>query len=837
MKVCSGLRGLSRQWQPKDGWAPWFFIAAFAVSLSAIDLTDVRRPFHDTAATFYYRIFSIDAMRLYSIPFWYPYMKWSFPVASLENSVVWSIPGHLIGIVMKYDLFQWAIENLIWNFTSTIGMFMFARRHVLLSWTAIAIGISYSASGLIIGTLPVIGTTRALQIGPWVFYAIDVVIDGGVKGDWRSWRRGGGLLAACATLWATSAYPGIWLTSPFLLAPYVFVRTWGSFRQSVRMMSAATVAAVLSLGMCIILVDGSVNTPLFGAAAARPYVSPWDGVFQPRDAGYLFLPNPGYLRDPNAGFEPLYLGILVPISLLVFRPLSKSNKIQQDIYKYSIYMSVVILAGHALIQMASGPLSFSTTLAVALACVSGAGISMRRYDRVDAALLTTLLASIIMSTDNTISNIFRIYVPPFTFLRWNSWYLWTGMVCGVVYAWRNIEAWVLSEPQIAEGRALHRHTSSALVVVGGSALMIAISYKPSALGSGEMFRQMHQLTADYLMLAVPLTVLGMACTIFAVWFGWVTAETGTTSFAVILAGGLLLVGTHVVSVAGGADAAHRTALPLAVGVPEMLDVMQIVGMCCASWLVAWFGRRRLPGERRLALLAVVVAVDMSMAAPRYLSQTDYLISGQVSRPTLIDRAFSFSGNRRVRADGLGCSGPFFENALSRVPNQVFPCSAPPQLVDRELASGDRSVYGSFVHFPLWWVARTDGQMLAGLPGDSATPASTAPDGASMPDCPDGVAEGSFTEGEVTKLLPDRVRLRIRSNCSRLVVLADTWAPGWSVTVDGYSQTARRVNGSLRGVEVSAGEHDVEWFYRPPNWQVLVAVTVFAIVSMITLLMM
>jgi uncharacterized membrane protein YfhO len=49
-----------------------------------------------------------------------------------------------------------------------------------------------------------------------------------------------------------------------------------------------------------------------------------------------------------------------------------------------------------------------------------------------------------------------------------------------------------------------------------------------------------------------------------------------------------------------------------------------------------------------------------------------------------------------------------------------------------------------------------------------------------------------------------------------VVLVDTYDPGWRVTIDGEPAPARRVNLAFRGVEVSAGRHEVEWVYRPTS---------------------
>ncbi|HEY3765003.1 MAG TPA: hypothetical protein VGL44_07575, partial [Gaiellales bacterium] len=50
----------------------------------------------------------------------------------------------------------------------------------------------------------------------------------------------------------------------------------------------------------------------------------------------------------------------------------------------------------------------------------------------------------------------------------------------------------------------------------------------------------------------------------------------------------------------------------------------------------------------------------------------------------------------------------------------------------------------------------------------------------------------------------------------LVVLADQFAAGWSVSVDGHPATARRYDSVLRAVSVPAGRHAIVWRYRTPG---------------------
>jgi hypothetical protein len=61
-----------------------------------------------------------------------------------------------------------------------------------------------------------------------------------------------------------------------------------------------------------------------------------------------------------------------------------------------------------------------------------------------------------------------------------------------------------------------------------------------------------------------------------------------------------------------------------------------------------------------------------------------------------------------------------------------------------------------------------------------------------------------------------VTLRTTTARRSLVVLDDTWGPGWSVQVDGHAAQALQANAVLRSVVVPAGTHEVVWRYGVPG---------------------
>lgn len=77
-------------------------------------------------------------------------------------------------------------------------------------------------------------------------------------------------------------------------------------------------------------------------------------------------------------------------------------------------------------------------------------------------------------------------------------------------------------------------------------------------------------------------------------------------------------------------------------------------------------------------------------------------------------------------------------------------------------------------------------------------------------------------GDSTALVshePSRVVVDAQASCRGLLILGDTWYPGWQARVDGGSGDGREVdvrevNGVLRGVVLEKGRHRVVFEYRP-----------------------
>jgi hypothetical protein len=80
--------------------------------------------------------------------------------------------------------------------------------------------------------------------------------------------------------------------------------------------------------------------------------------------------------------------------------------------------------------------------------------------------------------------------------------------------------------------------------------------------------------------------------------------------------------------------------------------------------------------------------------------------------------------------------------------------------------------------------------------------------------------GSRTSGEETvtvrKNEPERVELAVNLRDPGVVILADTFDPGWRLTIDGRPATVLRANLLMRGAAVTAGAHMLVYTYHPPS---------------------
>jgi uncharacterized membrane protein YfhO len=63
--------------------------------------------------------------------------------------------------------------------------------------------------------------------------------------------------------------------------------------------------------------------------------------------------------------------------------------------------------------------------------------------------------------------------------------------------------------------------------------------------------------------------------------------------------------------------------------------------------------------------------------------------------------------------------------------------------------------------------------------------------------------------------PQQFVMEAELACPGLVRVGDSWYPGWRARVDGEKKPVQELD-SVRAVQVEAGRHKIEFYYRPAS---------------------
>jgi hypothetical protein len=126
-------------------------------------------------------------------------------------------------------------------------------------------------------------------------------------------------------------------------------------------------------------------------------------------------------------------------------------------------------------------------------------------------------------------------------------------------------------------------------------------------------------------------------------------------------------------------------------------------------------------------------------------------------------------------------------------------------------------------------AANEDQSLAHLMSSDFRPQVDAVVETSIPQSDVGVGAGTAT---IVRDELDELILQCKMDRGGLVVVADSWDLGWSVTVDRHPAPVLRVDSVLRGVAVPAGAHRVAWRYDPPGFRAAMVVSVLSLCAIV-----
>jgi hypothetical protein len=93
------------------------------------------------------------------------------------------------------------------------------------------------------------------------------------------------------------------------------------------------------------------------------------------------------------------------------------------------------------------------------------------------------------------------------------------------------------------------------------------------------------------------------------------------------------------------------------------------------------------------------------------------------------------------------------------------------------------------------------------------------------------------EQEITRLVDrrsDRLTIEADLHCRGMVIVGETYAPGWVASVDGRPAPVYEAYTFLRGIVVEPGGHRIEMRYRPPSVLWGAALTVLGLLGAVAL---
>jgi len=88
---------------------------------------------------------------------------------------------------------------------------------------------------------------------------------------------------------------------------------------------------------------------------------------------------------------------------------------------------------------------------------------------------------------------------------------------------------------------------------------------------------------------------------------------------------------------------------------------------------------------------------------------------------------------------------------------------------------------------------------------------------------------SYTPAAFTEKAPDHLVMQVETKAPGLLVIADTWLPGWSAQLDGRPAPLLRGNHAQRVVPIEhKGRHEIILRYQSPGWQLGLSLTLVSL---------
>ena len=799
-------------------------ILLVTVSMYVLWISGLRRPVHDTfLGTVHLRAWQSDLLAAGDWPWWMSHVRYGFSFSTLHFTGTFLDPiGIALTSALRYDASTFGLDITIHSLLGSFGAYLLGRTFLRTQSAAVAVAISFIGSA-VVGMASMAGTVHAGYMTlPWALFALTQIAQATTT---RNLIGAASLLALSFAWLLASGYPATWMSLPVFALPFTAILASTSLLRMIRTTVACALAAFVAVSILSPWIVETIYTPIFGGAV-RNSINPNEGALPVSGIIGLLLVNPEFFPGASHWYRPpMYLGLISGLALF-WRALSWVSTAMPRIRFVAILGGCVALTVGSVpilqTDIASGVLAALTSFEVNREQLALAGfvaflvatmpISIGRWDRMDLALASTTALALICATDNLLGGLIRTSIPPFYWSRWSYYYLGVAVLTGLILAWRTIEVTVMSFG-VRENERTRQAVWYALISVGVAvASTLCIPTPGGSLSGGGS--HIGLVTVIWVALSI-LVYLLAGVTI------WQSARLGK-------------LGRHrlgVIALFGSPTAI--TIITLLVGLPLNRDEPLIhaylnlplpgqlsVDIVHAALVLGTTSilLRFAPRKYLLTGIALVAIADIVLASPRYYSDTDMVIGGQPGIDSQLNGPFNFSGTARDQT-----MTTFMNGLVARRPSvEPWPILMP-EVRDFEERFGSPPLFDQFVHFPTFWTNPAQGSAAftpesLGRPANPEFASSIGP--VSFPDCP-----ASFTSADpkpsamVTRFLSSYAKVTFETACTRLLAYTDTWAPGWTATIDGISTPVLRLNGAIRGVIAPAGPHILEWSYRPAYWNV------------------
>ena len=843
----------------------YFWFIALSLT-STLTLTHIRMYGHDTNGwTLPARTWFVSTLRQGDVPLWFNIGRYGFPSTVAQFvGYLWSPVAIMLAPFEDYSAFSISREFFLWRIIALLGVYWFARTHLQERRSAVIVSAVFIGSGMFASQDGELVIYSAMAMVPWVIGGIDRCIHGT---SYKSKFLGSGVIGISGGILAWSGYPGVWLTLPLLLIPYIIYNIYIQFTTKKRISSllALFCGACLSSLFYSPVVFETIQFPVFGEYL-RDQIDPNLGALDTWGLAGLFFANPTYILGnqnytTHAWVVTIYDGIVPVFASILYLLVLIKKLIITNIVKYKITIKwlkfrIAHKIEHGFFLVLLILLIFNgyqTETNNYLTIIANICVFcwLFLYDKIDYTIntrsiikfsivmvwlsisLTTrvldpILGSLALLTIsfNYISKIFIIKTRKDDYIllisiTWIIFWSTSGQV-------QNFARFHIPPLMFLRWHAIQMYCGGLLLILFGWRTVlerIQIDYN--------MVTRIFKINSNlYIYISGVSIVLGEY-----ILGSFRDVDVNTIVNSGDQYGGVPLVFTLIYFVIYGTIIINilRARKWNSVYIYKV-TIFYTFSLAFTTWVYSYVTHPNIPSWWD-GLIAVpqgtsvlvdflffvsVIIVLLCIINKKYtrsqkiellgligvldtsISSVRYLGDQNVMNES--HRVYPKSSSMRVieNSRSLSMSGHPFWLAESFPHLSVYPGLVPKSAaLDESL--GLPTVFRNFAIFPAVW--EKSGLQSVDIKQEIFKNIMTAC-GADGDDGP---------KVHVKKLLSTSIVAAISSPCSRLLVWTDSWSRGWTVQLNGTSGRVLRVNDAIRGVMVDAGNTDVRWDYSPPYW--------------------